>query len=733
MGRLSRNASLIRTLAWVAYALLVVLTAVLRSAIPSASLRAQVSDGLLYLLPIALTLLGALTLSIRAGRVERRLWRLVAAVSVLILCAETYYTWYVTTIDVHGPRFPASYQLMQLVAVFLGACVVVSLTDFGAATARSIVRFGLDVLGVMILFASGLYWFVLLPMFKGVPGEVWWGAAVAAIYPVVGLCIITFMSVPAAGGRTLRWRSWERLIATSFLLYGVGLVLSPIAYLQMRGSTDAQGSFWASVVLGFGYYVLFMATVYRFTASSRAIDVEPWFFPRLGPKWFSTAYPIMLAATLPLLGVGALEIGRNPEGVPIAAAAVALSVILVARSWLRSSEAMSHWFSANTDSETGIFNYRYLRKRLEDDLAYAKAAEASLSVITVGVEGLRTIANVGGSAEHTNALARIASALTATAGEDSSVCRTGTDVFVAIVRGADAETARELAVRLLTAAARAVEPLGVHVGLYAGVAVYPDHGDEPDQLLARSGAAQEVSALAEDTRVVVYDPSLEEEAGADSRPMFARTRSRRATARVLAAAVDARDPQTRRHSENVADLVSALALMLDLPADRGQVLDLAAQMHDVGKIGIADSALRARGEITDEQREQIEQHPVLGERILAAARLDEILPAVRHHHERWDGAGYPDGLRGTEIPLEARILAVCDAYESMTSPRSYGEDLAAEQAVVEIEQCSGTQFDPDIAGPFCRMISQIHGSSARDRAGRSGGEPPATSRLEGAS
>jgi HD-GYP domain-containing protein (c-di-GMP phosphodiesterase class II) len=239
------------------------------------------------------------------------------------------------------------------------------------------------------------------------------------------------------------------------------------------------------------------------------------------------------------------------------------------------------------------------------------------------------------------------------------------------------------------------------------------------------------SASEEESAVVVYDPNRVLGPGSSARLAVARTRSRRATARVLAVAVDARDPETRRHSENVADLASALALMLDLSAERGQVLDLAAQMHDVGKIGVPDTVLRASGEISDEQRELIEQHSVLGERILAAARLDEILPAVRHHHERWDGTGYPDGLSGTDIPLEARILTVCDAYESMTAPRSYAQNLSVEEAIAEIERFSGTQFDPDIAAPFCRMIGQIHGASARDRAGRMTGEQGPMSELDG--
>jgi diguanylate cyclase (GGDEF)-like protein len=731
MSLLTRKARLVRTLAWCGYVLLVVLTAALRLAAPSASLRTQLSDGLLYLLPVTLTLVGALMLGARASRTERRLWRLIAAISLLILCAETYYTWYTSTVDVHGPSMPAYYQILQLAAVFLGAWVVASLTDFGPVPARSRLRFALDLLGGMTVVASLIYWFLLRSRFEAVSGETWQGAAVASVYPVVGLCIVTFMSVAAAGGRTYRWRSWERLIAASFLLYGAGLVVTPLAYLQMRSSTDSQGSFWASVLLGFGYYVLFLAIVYRATSLRGEAGVEPWFFPRLRPSWFPTVYPIMLAATLPFLGVGALWIGRDPAGAPIAAAAVCVAAILVARSWLRSSEAMLHRVSANTDSVTGTFNYRYLRRRLEGDLAYAKATGASLSVITCGVEGLKTISSVAGPAEHDRVLACVASAFKEAADADATLCRTGMDVFVLIARGSGAEQARTLATALLAAANRAIEPLGAHVAFSAGIAVFPDHGDELDQLLARSGAAQEVSSLAEEAWVVVYDPNLEVDAGPDSRLAAARTRSRRATARVLAAAVDARDPETRRHSENVADLASALALMLDLSAERGHVLDLAAQMHDVGKIGVPDAVLRATGDLTDEQRALVEQHAVLGERILAAARLDEILPAVRHHHERWDGAGYPDGLSGTDIPLEARILTVCDAYESMTKLRSYGENLSVDEAILEIGRCSGTQFDPAIAAPFCRMISRVHDASPRDRAGRSADEGGRSGSLAG--
>jgi HD-GYP domain-containing protein (c-di-GMP phosphodiesterase class II) len=151
-----------------------------------------------------------------------------------------------------------------------------------------------------------------------------------------------------------------------------------------------------------------------------------------------------------------------------------------------------------------------------------------------------------------------------------------------------------------------------------------------------------------------------------------------------------------------------------------KVIELASRLHDIGKIGVSDEVLLKAEPLTEADRRHVEEHPVLGERILAPAHLDEILPAVRHHHECWDGSGYPDGLRGPQIPLEARVLCVCDAFEAMTATRSYRPSYSVKDALHEIEQRAGTQFDPDVAAAFARMITHLHGYAARDKAERLG-------------
>ena len=729
MSGLSRNRALIRTVAWVAYGALAGSAVLVNSSQFQVADKMRLSDSLLYLVPIAAALAGALWLGRRTSGLERRLWLLIAGISILVLLSEIYFTWYSTTIDARGPDYPSVFQGLQLLAIVLGVWVMATMTTFGSAPLRSVLRFGCDVFGGLIVVATVCYWFFILPVFRSVPGVTWQAAAVSAVYPVVGLMIVVVMSLATSRWRTDHWRSWERLIAAAFLLYGAGLMISPIAVIQMREGSDAQGSNLVTAALGFGYYLLFMAIVYRLTASESEGMAEPWFFSRRGPKWFPAVYPVVLAAALPAIGLAALRIGDNPEGIPVTIAAVTLAALLVVRSWLASSERALHSLSASTDSVSGAYNYRYLKQRLAQDLVYSQAAGTEIAVITIGIDGLSSI---GGRTEADRVITAAGASIRKEAHGDTSLCRAAGDTYVVIARGIGAAGGDELARRIVETASRSVEALGAHVGFSAGVAVSPAHGSRSDDLIAHSGEAQTFAGSAEGSGVATYDATLV--AGADPASLMAgaRARSRRSTTRALAAAVDARDPNTRRHSENVADLASGLALVMGLTAENATVLELAARMHDVGKVGIPDAVLHARGTLDAAQREKVEQHPILGERIVDAARLDEILPAVRHHHERWDGTGYPDGLAGNEIPLDARILAVCDAYESMTAPRTYDDSLTAEEAIVEIELCAGTQFDPDIAAAFSRMIRQVHRSSPRDRAGRSADEQASGWRVAGA-
>ncbi len=165
--------------------------------------------------------------------------------------------------------------------------------------------------------------------------------------------------------------------------------------------------------------------------------------------------------------------------------------------------------------------------------------------------------------------------------------------------------------------------------------------------------------------------------------------------RALVEAVEAKDPYTRRHSMTVSDYAETLGSRLHLSAPQIESLKIAAILHDVGKIGVPDAILQKPGPLTEREYDVVKQHPETALRILGhASFLNAELPLIRHHHERYDGRGYPCGLAGTDIPFGARILAVADAMDAMLSRRSYKEGYSPGRVRQELERCSGKQWDP---------------------------------------
>ncbi len=167
--------------------------------------------------------------------------------------------------------------------------------------------------------------------------------------------------------------------------------------------------------------------------------------------------------------------------------------------------------------------------------------------------------------------------------------------------------------------------------------------------------------------------------------------------RALVNALEARDKYTSGHSQRVTDLAADITRKMKLSPEATDTIILAGLVHDIGKIGISESILNKPDRLTDEEYRQIQRHPEIGERILSPVAADEeILRLVRSHHEHFDGSGYPDGLRSEQIPLGARILAVADAFEAMTSERPYRKALDPTEAYAEIERRKGAQFDPEV-------------------------------------
>ncbi len=181
-----------------------------------------------------------------------------------------------------------------------------------------------------------------------------------------------------------------------------------------------------------------------------------------------------------------------------------------------------------------------------------------------------------------------------------------------------------------------------------------------------------------------------------------------ATIEALVQAIEAKDCYTRGHSDRVARLAVAMAEELRLAEDRVESVKYAAILHDVGKIGVSESILNKEEKLLEPEWDIIRNHPIIGQNIVKSIKfLYDIGMGVRHHHERYDGYGYPDGLKGEEIPLDARIIAVADCYDAMTSDRSYRGGRKKLEALEELRRVAGTQLDPDLVDMFCKVLPNV--------------------------
>jgi two-component system, cell cycle response regulator len=345
----------------------------------------------------------------------------------------------------------------------------------------------------------------------------------------------------------------------------------------------------------------------------------------------------------------------------------------------------------------------------------------------VDLDDFGAINNAYGHPSGDATLVAVAAALRASVRSTDVPARYGGDEFAVLLPETDLEAALAVAERVRAAIAALHVTRGgvsIRVDTSVGVAALPHHARTREDLVRAADQAAYVAKQAGKGRVC----RPEDAALALERDLDALTRQLKyanmATVQALAAAVDARDPYIRGHSQRVSACAVALARALGLAPAEVARMRLAGLLHDVGKIGVPDALLTKTGPLSEEELAVLRQHPVIGERLLAAVPfLREILPAVRHHHERWDGQGYPDRLAGEAVPLDAMIIMLADALDAMTSSRPYRPPLPVSEACRRVREGSGTQFDPRVVAAFERSMAD--GSLALILWGLNGADAPA--------
>jgi diguanylate cyclase (GGDEF)-like protein/putative nucleotidyltransferase with HDIG domain len=363
--------------------------------------------------------------------------------------------------------------------------------------------------------------------------------------------------------------------------------------------------------------------------------------------------------------------------------------------------------AASTDPLTGLLNRRGFHRITETELERARRAQRPFSMLLGDCDFFKLINDRFGHHAGDEALQGIARLLDRHKRRIDTAARIGGEEFAVILPETDQHEAYILAERLRSRIRALHEGEAVSLTMSFGVASYPVHGASADALLrAADEALYAAKALGRD-RTVLHSAEVAAILNGQSDGRAGSDHAQLATVLSLAEALDVRDTGTSRHSQTVGRYAELMARALGLPREHVERIRLAGVLHDIGKIGVPDSILRKPGALTEEEYGQMRKHPEIGARILGGSGLDDIRRWILAHHERPDGLGYPFGLAGPEIPLEAKIVAVADAYEAMTSDRVYRPSIGAGAAREELRRHAGSQFDPRVVEAFLEMLARL--------------------------
>ncbi|MCA9825125.1 MAG: diguanylate cyclase [Dehalococcoidia bacterium] len=356
---------------------------------------------------------------------------------------------------------------------------------------------------------------------------------------------------------------------------------------------------------------------------------------------------------------------------------------------------------AYTDALTGCPNRRFLDEFLIDSVFAARRDGTPLSVAYLDIDNFKLLNDFVGHEQGDQVLRGIVRVLTRHINLPARFGRFGGDEFVVIFPGISGQAARRAMNHVQSAVANIEVENGAKIALPTrisfGVATLRE-GQAPRDLVAEAedemyldkGLAPSLAATA---------------AGKAGSPDALLKITNLKALRSLVKAIDRRDSYTRFHSDHATHMALAAAERIGLHDDQLNAITIGGPIHDLGKIVVPDQILRKPGALTAEERRQMEEHPVMGAAITAAVTdYDVVVELVRHHHERFDGGGYPGGLAREEVTLPTRLFSLADAFSAMTTDRPYRKALTFEQAVHQIETGSGTQFDPDLAREFIKTV-----------------------------
>lgn len=362
----------------------------------------------------------------------------------------------------------------------------------------------------------------------------------------------------------------------------------------------------------------------------------------------------------------------------------------------------------NEDGLTGVYNHRYFQDSLKEIIISAKKKEAKLAMILTDIDYFKHYNDLYGHQKGDEVLRCIGRILRDNSGEESITARYGGEEFAIILPNTNEEEALEIADRIRRIIEKTKfygeenQPSGV-LTVSMGISTFPDKAINEVELIKSADDALYRAKFFNKNRVETYSSILDDlKNNIEEKDIELVT-----SIKTLISVINAKDRYTYGHSERVVLYSKLLAEKLGLSREDKNNLTQGAFMHDIGKINISKEILLKKMPLTKEEWGILKSHPEEGIEIIKPVKsLEKIIPIIKHHHERFDGTGYPNNLKGEEIPYLSRVLSVVDSFDAMTSNRPYNKRKTYEEAILELRKFSGSQFDPSIAEKFIEVIEE---------------------------
>lgn len=417
-----------------------------------------------------------------------------------------------------------------------------------------------------------------------------------------------------------------------------------------------------------------------------------------------------------MLYVGALygallAVRPPPGGIPewwlVGIGTLTVAAILVCVMRTRAEQLIARLYDASrTDPLTSLSNRRGFRELLDLELARARRGGTQMTLIVGDLDGFKEVNDRSGAQVGDAALRRTALTLQRAKREVDGLARVGGEEFALVLPDTSEHGAFIIAERLRCEVREALADSAVPITISFGVATYPAHAETAAGLVRATDEALQAAKWSGRDRTMLHSPAMRVAPQLDGGTRDVAAERFLAVMLDLAEAIDLRFSGSARHSETVGRYAEMMAAELGFSEQRTRRVRLAGLLHDIGKVGVPDSILQKPGKLTDEEFELIRRHPELGAQMLDHPSLADVSEWVGAHHERFDGRGYPLGRSSEEVPLEAAIVAVADAYEAMTSDRSYRSAMPSTIARAELEGWAGTQFDPRVVRALIALLDR---------------------------